>query len=216
MSDVQRAVTRLVMWVSTTLICAVTRLPADGLVWTIVFLLAASAVVVLAALATSWSKAPSLLRGWLLLVSLGMFLVPPSAGAVAPWIPAWTAAGLYAVTLHLFFQDDSRRAPVVRDPAATRKASQVVRYLPVAAAVAVLVIAPLVLALMPLRIRSVFELQTAFAPVLPLLLVGGALLVGGSMRAVMDRRADPAPAAVPAKRSRAEIRKAARKEVDAT
>ncbi len=192
MTDTGTVITRLGLWGLTVLVCAATRLPAARPDGTVLFLAAASATLVLVFLSTLWAKAPVSLRGWVLLASLGVVLVPTSASAAASWLPAWAVALLYVVTLHVFFRDDAGRAPRVGPRAGTRSRWHVVRFIPVGAAAAVLVAVPFAFPLLPWRMRAVFELQTAFEPVLPVLLLAVVLVIGGLLRNVVDGRADVA------------------------
>lgn len=181
------AFTRLSLWALTVAAFAVTRLPATGPDAALIFAIGAFATLVLASLSTLWPKAPASLRGWAFLASLVLILVPTSASAITP-LPPWAVALLYVVTLHVYFRDDATRAPRLGAREGTRSGGQLLRFIPAATALAALVAAPLAMQILPWRIRAVFELQTAFEPVLPLMLLGGALVVGGLLRGVTDRR----------------------------
>lgn len=181
------AAIQLAPWGILLLAIGLTRLPSGGGIWGIACIAGMAMVSVLAALRTFWSKAPRSVSGGLFAASLAVLLVPPSPTALLDWVPAWVVAVLYALTLHLAFQDSAGRAPRLAGNGEPGRAAWL-RYLPLGLGLVALVALPFAKILLPLRIRAVFELQTALEPLAALALVGSLLVVGGLAWTALERR----------------------------
>lgn len=177
-------VSRLAAFFGALALVAATRLPGESTPSAVLAGLGAVVLACLASLLVFWGKAPRTLRPWAFLLSLAVLLVPPSDGAVLAWIPGWVVAFLFVLALHVFFQEESRHAPIISSHHAWGR-HHVLRFLPATIAIALLLVAPLAETWLPLRMRSAYELHTALAPLAPLAVLGGLLVFGGTLRAIL-------------------------------
>lgn len=192
MSDQQKAVFRLVVWTIAILLMAATRIPGPGIDTTVIVVLGTVVAVALAFLATFWPRATGKIRGGLFLVSLTILIIPPSQQSFASWVPGWLVGLFYVIALHLFFQDASQKAPVI-DATGARSGRQWLRFAPMGAAIAIILGLPFLRPLLPLRIRAALELQTAFEPLVPLMIMVLVILPVAFLRIAMDAQTEPDP-----------------------
>ncbi len=190
MTAIHRSVRLLGIWVAVALVAS-TRLPGPDETQTFLSIASAAAVLALATTVWLWQKAPAGFHGWLFGSALAAILLPPSPDALLSGLPDWVPALAFVLALHGFFEDPAAKAP--RLGAKGRAPQRILQFLPAALAVGVILALPLAMAFLPLRIRATYELHTALAPLIPLVFLGGLLMLAGALRTLLGRRTLDAP-----------------------
>jgi hypothetical protein len=158
-----------------------TRVPGDHAVWAVTAV-AGAVLLVLLGLLYHWTVTPTWMRRATFLLALLLLLVPTTPHALLGFLPAWLVAIFLVLALHVLFRSDDGMAPEVEGRSHVASWHHGLRYLPAVMAASALVTLPMLYGVMlPERFHAAYELRTALAPLLPLVLLTTLLIAAGAV-----------------------------------
>ncbi len=120
--------------------------------------------------------------GRVMIAGILVILLLPIAHEPAVRLPAWSIAILALLAMHVIGRNQASIAPSLANARRTTRTS-VARWIPITLVAAAVIVIPVLYEwVLPARFYATYELHGAARPILPLLIVAGALTAGALIR----------------------------------